>query len=403
VAGGALKDWIADGIDRPLASDSSLGKNSFLYLLFLSFLMFASLPASASYDAGGNVLWTEPADTNLYLAGDSVRLKARAGADVAAAGGRVILEEAVEGDVLAAGGQVEIRGAVGDDIRVAGGQVRLGNAITNDAIAAGGHVWLQPEARVGGRAWFAGGSVDIEGHVAGELRAAAKEITIAGTVEGDALIHADKLRILPGASIGGRLDYISPREAVIAPGAKIGGPIEHHRSEHSPMPVAVPAWIPALWGIAVLMVTAIVYVLLVPRFAIDAADTLGQRPWASLGLGVAVLFATPPVAILLMVTMLGALVGFMLLLVYMLLLVLGFLTGVLFLGRVLLLRPIGRKDSRSILLNVVVVIVAVLLLAVLGLVPVAGPVLFALALVLGIGAATLRLFRARQSQMVSPI
>lgn len=401
MAGGALKDRNAIGIDRRPAGAGVSGKSSFLNLLFFTFLMLASMaPALAAYDAGGDLLWTEPADSNLYLAGDSVRLKARAGADVAAAGGRVILEEKVEGDVLAAGGQVEIRGPVGDDIRVAAGQVRLGSAIANDAVAAGGHVWLQPEARVGGRAWFAGGSIDIDGHVAGELRAAGRDVTIAGIIEGDALIHAGTLRILPGARIGGRLDYHSTGAAEIAPGAKIGGPIEHHRSERSPVPPAMPAWMPALGGIVVLMVTAIVYLLVVPRFAIDAADTLRLRPWASPGLGVAVLFATPPVVILLMVTMIGALVGLMLLLIYVLLLVVGFLTGILFLGRVLLLRPIGRSGSRSVPLNVLAFLGAMLLVVVPGLVPVAGPVLAGLVLVFGIGAATLRLFHARQGQAI---
>lgn len=108
MAGGALKDRNAIGIDRRPAGAGVSGKSSFLNLLFFTFLMLASMaPALAAYDAGGDLLWTEPADSNLYLAGDSVRLKARAGADVAAAGGRVILEEKVEGDVLAAGGQVE--------------------------------------------------------------------------------------------------------------------------------------------------------------------------------------------------------------------------------------------------------------------------------------------------------
>lgn len=157
---------------------------------------------------------------------------------------------------------------------------------------------------------------------------------------------------------------------------------------------------PALGGIVVLMVTAIVYLLVVPRFAIDAADTLRLRPWASPGLGVAVLFATPPVVILLMVTMIGALVGLMLLLIYVLLLVVGFLTGILFLGRVLLLRPIGRSGSRSVPLNVLAFLGAMLLVVVLGLVPVAGPVLAGLVLVFGIGAATLRLFHARQGQAI---
>lgn len=391
---------VAEGIDRSPPRGSLSGRSSLRHFHFSILAWLFTTPVLAAYQAGGDVLWTDPIDSNLYLAGDSVRLHAPAGADVAAAGGRVIIQQRVGGDLLAAGGQVEVRGTVDDDVRVAAGQVRLGSAIAGEAIAAGGHVWLQPEARVGGRAWFAGSSVDVDGHVAGELRVAGKEVTIAGIIDGDALVHADTLRILPGARIGGRLDYRSSAAAEIAPDASIAGPVKHHQSDSPPIPVRAPVWVSMLWGIAVVTVTAIVYVLAVPRFAIDAADTLGERPWASLGLGIAVLFATPPVAILSMVTVLGALVGLVLLLLYVLMLLLGFFTGILFVGRTLLLRPIGRAGSGSILLSITASIVATLLLALLMLIPVAGTVLVTVVLISGLGAVTLRLFRVRQSQML---
>lgn len=368
------------------------GRRPWRVIVTLLALAFAPAVVQGSSDAGDHVVRTAPADGNIYLAGRSIRLKAPAAADVVAAGGRVTVEETVRGDVLAAGGQVEIRGRVGDDVRVAGGQVRLGGPIANDAIAAGGHVWLLPDAVVGARAWFAGGSIEVDGQVAGDLRAAGGEVTIAGDIAGDAIVHAEILRILPGARIGGRLDYYSPVEAGIAPDATISGAVTHHRSERPPAPTpAKMAWLSRVLVLATLIVTGVVYLLIVPRLAVTAADTLGQRPWASLGLGVAILFAAPPVAVLTMVTMLGMLVGLVILLLYVLMLLFGFLTGVLFAGRVLL-RLIGFGDSQSVVPSVFALIAAFLLLAVLGLVPAVGPILVLLALIFGLGALTLRVF-----------
>lgn len=373
-----------------MAGELGEGRRPWRLIITLLALAFAPAVVQGSSDAGDHVVRTAPADENLYLAGSSVRLKAPAAADVVAAGGRVTVEEAIGGDVLAAGGQVEIRGRVGDDVRVAGGQVRLGGPIANDALAAGGHIWLLPEAQVGARAWFAGGSIEVDGLVAGDFRAAGGEVTIAGDIKGDAVIHAEMLRILPGARIGGRLDYYSPAEAEIAPDATVSGPVMHHRSERSPTPIpAKITWLSGLLVLATLIVTGVVYLLIVPRLALAAADTLGQRPWASLGLGVAVLFATPPVAVLAMITVLGLLVGLVTLLLYVLMLLFGFLTGMLFAGRALL-RLIGLGDSQSIVPGVFALIAAFLLLAVLSLVPAVGPILVLLALLFGLGALTLR-------------
>src|SRR5690606_20694482 len=119
----------------------------------------------------------------------------------------------------------------------------------------------------------------------------------------------------------GRLEYHSPVEAEIAPHATVSGAVTHHRSERPPTPTpAKMAWLSGVLVLATLIVTGVVYLLIVPRLAITAADTLGQRAWASLGLGVAILFATPPVAILTMIAVLGMLVGLVILLLYVLML-----------------------------------------------------------------------------------
>lgn len=353
--------------------------------------------ARADFDSGSHVFRQGEVEDNLYLAGGNVRVDARAAGDVVVAGGRVLIAREVGGDVLAAGGQVEIAARVLDDVRAAGGQVRLGGDIGGDALAAGGHVWLLPEAAVGKRAWLAGNSVEVDGRIAGELRAAASEVTIAGTVEGDVMVQAESLRILPSARINGSLLYHSPKEAQIEPGASIAGEVTHRPLERPDVPSAKKAARgAAVLFLCMLLVAGIVYFLLFPRFSVAAAEAIGERPWASLGLGVAVLFATPPVAVALMITAVGALLGLVAFMLYLPLLLVGFLTGMLFAGG-LLLRLVGRGGTASRGWRVLSLLVAFVVLGLLGLVPVLGFLLTLAALVFGLGATVLRLSRVRRA------
>lgn len=329
-------------------------------------------------------------DRDLYIAGDDVTVNAHVAGDVLAAGGHVRIEDFVGGDIAAAGGQVEIGAQVADDVRAAGGQVLLNGHILGDAIAAGGHVRLMPDALVGERAWLAGGTVEVEGGVGDELRAAGNEVILAGQVDGDARVYAKTLKILPTARIAGKLDYYSPAEATVAPEAVIGALVHHPL--HKPDDEGSERGF-ALMFYFVLAITGVALYLIFPRFALGAARAIGERPGASFGLGLAALFAIPPAATLLMMTLVGLLLGVLLFGLYALLLLAGFLTGMLFLGD-RLLRLLRHGDDVKHSKRLLSLIAALLLLWLIGFLPLVGGFAVFLLLVFGIGAVVLQMWRA---------
>lgn len=359
---------------------------------FLITIVMLTISSAAALADDRRTVMAGDFDEDVYIAGEDVTVNARVAGDVLAAGGHVLIDNFVGGDVAAAGGQVEVAAHVEDDVRAAGGQVRLDGHILGDAIAAGGHVRLAPDAMVGGRAWLAGGTIEVDGGVMGELRAAGNEVIISGAVDGDVRVYAKTLKVLPGARIAGRLDYYGPTQASIAPDAVIGT-FAHHALQESTDSDGGGERGFALMFYFVLGITGIVLYLVFPRFALDAMRALGTRPGVSFGLGLAALFTVPPVATLLMMTLVGLLFGMVLFGLYALLMLAGFLTGMLFVGD-RLLRLLRHGEDVRYSKRLLSLIAALLILWLIGFLPVVGGLAVFLLLVFGIGAVVLQMWRA---------
>lgn len=368
-------------------------------------LLLAALLAAPGFAAGDDTIGQTVVvqggiERDLYVAGGTVDVLADVAGDVIAAGGQVSIERRVRGDVLAAAGNLVIRADVGDDVRVAGGNVSLSGAVADEAVVAGGRVLIAPTAKVGGRARLAGGNVHVAGSIAEGLKAAGSRIVISGHVAGAAELYAEEIEIGPDAVIGGGLSYRSPNEARISPEAKISGTVVRHRLERGTGTglgegIETAGRVARLGLYVSLMVASIAMYLLFPAGAVAAARTVGAAPWISLGLGFAVLVATPFVVALLFASLIGIWVAAALLALYLVLLLAGFLTGIVYVGdRGLSWVGCGAHASRAWYLLAIVLALGALWLV--RLVPVLGNVaLFAL-LLFGLGALTLCIWRRYQ-------
>lgn len=361
--------------------------------LSLGFAAFA--PAVTAQQAGETVVTQGTIKQDIYLAGGTVDMLANVDGDVTAAGGQVSIDNTVSGDVLAVGGNVAVRARVGDDVRVAGGNVTISNAVGDDALAAGGNVVLTPEATVGGRAWFAGGTVQILGKVAKGVKAAGNHVVIGGDINGDVQLFAESIDIEPTAVIHGNLTYASREEARIASGAQITGTVKREHVGPSPRARERARAFGAVARLALyvsLMVTGIVLFLLFPTASVGAARTINESPWKSLGLGFAILAATPLVVILLCISFFGIWLALLALALYLAFWLLGFLTGILHVGD-WGLRLIGRATVATKGWRVLSIIAALLALWIVRFAPILGGLVAFAIFVFGLGALVLYLWR----------
>jgi cytoskeletal protein CcmA (bactofilin family) len=319
---------------------------------------------------------------DVLMAGGSpfVRLLDSIPGDAILTGGDVTFEGTAGGDYLGAGGNQKISGHIHGSIRSVGGEINAMGTVDRNATIAGGRVSLDSSAVVGGNAYITGGSVSINGSVRGSLMASGGEVTVNGPVGRDVELSGGSIRLGPHAQISGNLRYRGPKDKVkIDPGAHVAGTI-------TALPPHEKSGMRNLIWLLGFVVAGIVVVALFPGFTTEAAETLYQRPGRSALTGLAWVCLLPIVAIIAAVTVIGiplALVGVA---AWLLVLFLGDLPVGLWIGKKLL-GPRARPGRNGAILSI---LVGGLVLAIIGIIPVIGGLLGALAAVVGAGAIVLR-------------
>jgi cytoskeletal protein CcmA (bactofilin family) len=364
-------------------------------LLVLSLLFAAHAAPAGAQEAGETLVLRGTFARDLYVAGGHVEVPGEAEGDVVVAARSLLVDGVVRGDLLAAAHRVVVTGRVLDDVRVLARVLALEGEVGDGLVAAGEVVRLAPTARVGGDAWLMGRRVDVAGRVGRELRATAVRVRISGTVEGDVQLAARDIEVLPGARIAGSLTYWSSQEARIAPSVEIGGRVvrrEPDLFDRAGRVLAVLGVITRVVFVVNLFVAGVVLFLLFPRLTVSAALTVGRRPWASLGVGLAVLLLTPVAALSLALTVIGIPLALALAWLYGAALLLGFLTAAFYLAE-LLLRAFRRVAWPARGARIAALAGALVILAAVRFIPVGGPLVLVAALVLGMGAWALRLMR----------
>jgi hypothetical protein len=241
---------------------------------------------------------------------------------------------------------------------------------------------------VRGRAFLAGGLVEMAGKVAKGLRAGGGTVVLSGEVAGDADVAAEHLEVRSTARIGGNLSYASPNEARIDPGARIEGKVlRRHPEAEAGSRAGRVAW-EALWLVGLLAASWVLQ-LLFPRFFLAAARQVESEPARCLGLGLLALLGVPIAVLVLFLTAVGIPLGLMALALYLALLPAGYLTATLALGDAGM-RRLAKVAEPSAAQRLLAVAAALVLLRLLRLLPVAGALVLFAALLLGLGALALR-------------
>jgi cytoskeletal protein CcmA (bactofilin family) len=326
----------------------------------------------------------ETIDHDLYAFGGRVTIDGTINGDLVASGGQVMVAGTVTGDVIAAGGTVDVRGQVNGDVRLAGGTVTVDGGVTEDVLAAGGQVRIASNASVGEDVFASAGQLSIDGTVQGSVRGGAGTYTKSGTIGG-----TEDVTITPQAQPTAEnrvLDAVRYVLAVVALGllALWAAPRLFRRAET--VLVRQPAT--ALgWGLLSL-VGWVVAIVLVAIAVLVLAVILGLLGFGSL-LTIAIAVGV--------VVFLGLIVAFAVLAGFVADAVVGFAAA-----RAIAGRGVVAEGDRITSRDVWLLIVGAAIVAVLASLPVVGPVIKLVAVLLGLGAIAAAWWSARRPRGGGP-
>lgn len=295
---------------------SAIAASIVAVIFFLSTAAAQERAGSSRSGSHATVSPSEVVNGDYFAFGQTVEIAGTINGDLYASGGQVVIDGRVNGDVLAAGGRVSISGTVSQDVRAAGGQVTIAGNIGRNLTVAGGNVEIVSSAVLPGGLVAAGGSVDLSAPLGGAAKVAAGTLTLANRVGGDVDAAVGTLRIASRADIQGNVDYWSGREASVSEGARIKGKITRNVPPARPrfFPAAFFAW---LVFVSINFVCTLILGLLsarfLPRYHQSVIATLGERPWASLGIGFIAAVVLPAVCALLFATVVAIPLGLILL------------------------------------------------------------------------------------------
>lgn len=336
---------------------------------------------------------------NFYTAGSSVDVHREVNGDLIAAAGRISVDRAVAKDAALVGGTVELRAPIAEDGRVAGGNVTIDSRIGGELFAVAGTLRLAERSRVGSSAMLAGGDVKVQGRIDGDLGIAGSEIFVNGSIGGNATLRGEHIVLGPLASIGGDLHYASPNPLQRDPGTRITGTVTEEetpwqwRREHD-RTVSALVWIHPLFVLGLLLAGTVLSLIWPPALG-TAYQTLRGHTLGAILSGLALLFVTPPLIIVLMISVIGIPLAFALLLLYPLFLLLAYLSAAFFIGT-LILQALRVDATVGFTRQVLGIFSGLVVLALLTWVPFVNVLVMLFAFCAGLGSWAIWLYRDRR-------
>lgn len=365
-----------------------------IILILLAAFPFATgiLRAQIETQSGDVVDAGEALSDMAFFAAGELVINTKSQDDIFAAGGDIKLNGAQADHMIVAGGDVIVTDVTFSDLIVAGGDVDLvSGTVVDDVIATAGDLSLNQDFVIKGSAVLTGGDVLIDTPIGGELRAAAGRLRLNADVEGDAHLVGEEVLIGPNVRIGGDIRHRATKFS-IDPSAVVTGAIIELEPAATP---DIESWsVKAATSIAIfaiaffigMAVLIVVIALVLPGLMNSAADMIQTKPLSTLGIGFLVTVAAPVVISLLFATVFGIPLALLIGVIYLAAAPVAVAAFIYFAGMVARQLMASNTDERpSPIARTIWSALAAFVLVLLGLIPIAGGLVWLFAYVIGMG------------------
>lgn len=324
-------------------------------LLIPFFILLLTIPGPSvradNNDQVKNIVLTkdEVINHDYFAAGNTVNISGIINGDAYVAGGNVTFDGVVNGDLIVAGGNLALSGRVVGNVRAAGGNIVFSSDVYKNATILGGSISAIEPGDIRGSLVSAGGNISVNSPVGKDINVAGGQVILGNSVNGMVNAYTSNLTLNPQAKIKGDLNYWSQKEMTFNPEASISGATNYHfvqtpkYDENKTKAVADKNTILSIITAGSLMfyiisfiaslITGLLLIKLLPVFTANTVMTLETHPWASLAIGFLTIALFPITFIILLITVVGIPLAFVLLTA---IFVLGFMSQIfaaIFIGK----------------------------------------------------------------------
>jgi cytoskeletal protein CcmA (bactofilin family) len=280
----------------------------------------ALTPAASAADVErGNPSYTLPAGqevkTDLIVWAVRARIDGDVDGDLIVWSQNVTVNGHVKGDILGSAQDLRINGTVDGNVRAWAQTLSINGTIGKNVLGLTGVSYEDEKAKIGGTMTVLSGTAELNGTLGGDLLALTGNLVVNGSLGNDAMIRSGDVTIGPGAEIKGKTKYRGNRQPDVSPSAKLGSPIQVTLEKRGP-DYSQPRYYlhqVLFWGASFLFGLAILF--LAPNFLADATRA-ANRIAPAIGFGALFLFATPILAFIVCITIVGLGVGISAFLLY---------------------------------------------------------------------------------------
>ena len=326
-------------------------------------------------------------DDTLIASGRVVTIDGEVTGDLIVFAQSIEIAGSVHGDIYSFGRTIEVDGRAGGGFAGFGQVIRIGDSIGQSVYGFAQSLRSSPDATIEGDLFAFGENIHVGGSVGRNVTVFSNTLTISGEVKRDVTFGGRLATVQSSAAIGGNLDVGLPDEESLEVDSAANVAGETNVEVPEPGQDADEDGILSVWTIAwtaLWLVTAFLSGLLLlwalPALRRVPLDNLNGI-LTSAGLGFVLVTATPVLAVVLAVTLIGLPAGLVIAAVWALSLYVSKIVVAHFLGNALL-RP-KQHDIRSMLLPLLAGLVLVLIAVSL---PYVGWVINLLLVIIGLGA-----------------
>ncbi len=251
-------------------------------------------------------------DDTLMVAAENVMVEGTITGDLFVAGEQVIVRATVGGNLFAAGETLELDAKVSGSVFSAGERVDIReSSLAGNLYAAGERVRVHEETDIAGNALLAGEKVELYNRLHKDLVAAGESVTVAGAVSGDARLLAGAAELGSSAVIDGNLSVkvVSAEDFHQADGALVNGETQLDVWPEEPSRFSTPDYyLGQVFKLLAAFVFGLLLFWLFPGLRTSGIHN-GREALSAAAFGALVLVATPMLAVLAMVTIIGLPIG----------------------------------------------------------------------------------------------